>query len=297
MLINLELYRVFYTVAKCGSLTKAAHELFISQPAVSQSVKQLEQQIGGTLFIRTGKGMELSYEGNIIYGYIEKALNLIDTAEDKFEQTKDLDIGSFTIGANDTLCKNYLLKHICEFYKRYPNVNIKVTNRTTVDTINLLKGGKADIGFVNLPIDETGLDVKVCFDINDILVADKKYADMLKSPLSYGELLELPLVALEKTSTTRIRIDEYFKSCGIVIEPVFELASHELVVDFAKAGLGIGFVVKEFVEEDLREKRLFEIPLKEPLPMRGIGLITPKNSPMRFTAKRFAEMVIKSKKS
>ncbi|MDR2046715.1 MAG: LysR family transcriptional regulator [Clostridiales bacterium] len=291
MLVNMELYRVFYTVAKCGSLTRAAHELFISQPAVSQSIKQLEQQIGGTLFIRTSKGMDLTYEGQIIFGYIEKAQELIDTAEHKFKQLKDLEFGSFTIGANDTLCKNFLLKYICAFNKQHPDINIQIKNRTTVDTVSLLRSGRADIGFVNLPTDAKDMNVTECFKIHDVFVSDGKFFGGVNASLEYSELLELPLIVIERTSTTRMLIDEYFDKLKIRMTPSFELSSHELVVEFAKAGLGIGCVVREFVEDDLREGRLFEIPLKEPLPPRGIGLITLTNTPIKFAAKRFADML------
>ncbi|MDR1905684.1 MAG: LysR family transcriptional regulator [Clostridiales bacterium] len=295
MIVNMELYRVFYTVAKCGSLTGAARELFISQPAVSQSIKLLEQQIGGMLFIRTSKGMELTYEGRIIYGYIEQAQELIDTAEHKFNQLKDLEFGSFTIGANDTLCKNYLLKYICEYNKLYPDINIHITNRTTVDTINLLKTGKADVGFVNLPIDAQSLDVKDCFEVHDIFVCDKNNYEKISGALNYLELAALPLIAIERASTIRMSLDDYFEKKKILLQPVFELSSHELVVEFAKAGLGYGCVIKEFVENDIKEGRLYEVPLIEPLPTRGIGLIKLKNTPIKFAAKRFAEMVIKNR--
>lgn len=295
MLVNMELYRVFYTVAKCGSLTKAAQELFISQPAVSQSIKLLEQQIGGTLFIRTSKGMELTYEGKIIFGYIEQAQELIEIAEHKFAQLKDLEFGSFTIGANDTLCKNYLLKYILAFNKSNPQINIQITNRTTVDTVNLLKSGKVDIGFVNLPIDSKYLDITECFEIHDIFVCSKEKANAVNGLIGYQDLVKLPLIAIERTSTTRMRTDEYFEKKNVFLEPVFELASHELVVEFAKAGLGYGCVIREFVEKELKDGNLFEVPLEEPLPPRSIGLITLKDTPIKFAAQRFADLVIKNK--
>jgi DNA-binding transcriptional LysR family regulator len=296
MLVNAELYRVFYVVAKCGSLTRAARELFISQPAVSQSIKLLEKQIGGTLFIRTAKGVELTYEGGIIFEYIEKAQELIDVAEHKFKQLKDLEFGSFTIGANDTLCKNYLLKYICDFNKKYPDIVVRIKNRTTADTINLLRGGKIDIGFINLPADAKDMDVEECFEIHDAFVADKKTFDMVAEPLEYRQLKDMPLIVIERTSTTRMLLDEYFERQEIRLTPSFELSSHELVVEFAKAGLGVGCVVREFVEDDLREGRLFEIPLKTPLPVRGIGMVKLAGAPIKFAAKRFAATIGKEYK-
>ncbi|MDR1940201.1 MAG: LysR family transcriptional regulator [Clostridiales bacterium] len=292
MSVNLELYRFFYTVARCGSLTKAAQELFISQPAISQSIKLLEQQIGGALFVRTAKGMELTYEGKVIYDYIERAYELVDAAESKFAQLKNLKFGCFTIGANDTLCKNFLLKHICRFNKLYPDVKIQMTNRPTVDTIKLLKNSKADIGFVNLPADTAGLNVEECFKINDIFVCDGRRYGQIKAPLPIEEIAALPLIAIERTSTTRMSVDNFFADRDITLKPVFELSSHELVVEFAKAGLGVGCVVREFVGEELKNGTLFELPLTESLPTRGIGLVTLKDAPIKFAAKRFAEMII-----
>jgi DNA-binding transcriptional LysR family regulator len=292
MLVDLELYRFFYTVVKCGSLTKAARELFISQPAVSQSIKLLERQIGGTLFVRTAKGMELTDEGRIIYYYIEQAYDIIKTAENKFNQLKNLKFGGFTIGANDTLCKNFLLKYICGFNKLYPDVKIQITNRPTVETVKLLKSGKADIGFINLPTDAAGLDVRECFKIHDVFVCDKKSRDGIKEPLSPKEISELPLIAIESASTTRRSMDKFFEEKEISVKPAFELSSHELVLEFAKAGLGYGCVVKEFVADELRDGSLFEIPSVEALPPRGIGLAVLKNSPINFAAKRFADMIV-----
>jgi len=293
MLINLELYRVFYIVSKCGSLTKAAQELYISQPAISQSIKQLEQQMGGKLFIRTSKGMELTYEGKMIYNYIEQAQELINTAEQKFNQIKELAFGSITIGANDTICKYFLLKHIKVFNKQNPEITIKITNRTSSETVALLKNGKTDIGFINMPVDDKYIDVEPCLSISDCFVCNKDfYIKRGQEEFTPEQIAAMPLIMLEKLSSSRIQVDEFFKAKGITTDPIIELGSLDLIIDFVKLGLGVGCVVREFVQEEIDKGNLCELRLTEDMPKRAIGLITLKNTPLKFAAQSFAKMVL-----
>ena len=155
-MVNLELYRVFYKVAKCGSLTKAAEELYISQPAVSQAIKQLESGLGCQLFVRTHKGMELSETGGKqIFPAIEQALKSIDEAENKLTELKDTATGVIRICASDTVSTHFLIPVIKKYHEKYPDVNLILQNCTSAETIEYLKGNKGDIGFLNLPIDDS----------------------------------------------------------------------------------------------------------------------------------------------
>ena len=156
MNVDLQLYKVFYTVARKKSITGAAEELFISQPAVSQAIKQLESLAGSQLFIRSPRGVLLTDEGKLLFSYIEKAMELINVAEEKFEEIRDLEKGTLSIGASDTLCKHFLLPYLKEFHKLYPKINLQIANRTSKETLELLRYGKVDIGFVNLPVDIKG---------------------------------------------------------------------------------------------------------------------------------------------
>ncbi|MEG1509046.1 MAG: LysR family transcriptional regulator [Clostridia bacterium] len=293
--INFELYRIFYLVAKSGSITKAAKELYISQPAVSQSIKQLEEQIGGRLFIRTPQGMELTYEGKMIFEYIQQANILIETAEKKFSELKKLAIGEINIGASDTITKHFLLRYVKTFVKNYPQLNLRITNRTSGETINLLKNGKVDIGFVNLPISDEYLEIAECQKLNDIFVCNKEYFSTVNQPLSPQQICSCPLIMLEKLSNSRKVIDEYFKKLGIELAPCMELGSLDLMVDMVKAGLGVASVPREFVERELDSKELYEIPLAFKMPTRALGLVTLKGMPLNFSAKQFVGLILKTK--
>ncbi len=293
MKVNFELYKVFVKVADSGSLTKAAKELYLSQPAISKSIKQLEEQLGGKLFNRTTKGMELTKDGKMVYGYVKKATELIDMAEYRHSRLKNISTGLVNIGASDTICKGYLLPIIKKYHKMYPDIMFNVTNRTTKETISLLKTGKVDIGFVNLPVADSYLDIKPVIKTEDIFVCDKEFIDKIDHPLTFEELNDYPLVILETLSNSRQQVDKFIESKGVSLKPHIELGSLELVADFARIGYGIGLVTKEFVKQDLENGQLYEVPLVEKLPQRNIGLITLKDTNMSFAAGKFVELLNK----
>lgn len=288
---NLELYRAFYIVAKTGSLTAAAKELYVSQPALSQSIKQLESKLGGRLFVRTPKGMELTPEGYMAFEYVERAMSMIDLAENHFAEMKRLMSGSIRIGASDTLCRHFLLKHIKLFHQKYPEVNIQVTNRTSHETAALLRAGKVDIGFVNMPINENDFDVSECMILQDCFVAAPQYDDPCK--LSIHDIIEHPLIMIESASNTRQFLDRFMLSQGIRLKPDIELGSFDLVIEFVKAGLGIACLTKEFIGEELESKQLIEINVDFAIPPRSIGIINQKNIPLTFAAQRFLDIIKK----
>lgn len=292
-MVNLELYRVFYTVAKCGSLTKAAEELYISQPAVSQAIKQLETQLGGQLFNRTHKGMELSETGGKqIFSTVERALKLFDEAESKYSELKDTATGVIRICASDTLSTHFLLPYIKAYHEKYPDVNLILQNCTSSETIELLKNKKGDIGFVNLPIDDS--DINLCntvMQLHDTFVASEKFAELFGTVVDLKRLQDYPLLMLELTTATRQAIVSFAHSQGIHLHPEIELASLELMSELAKSGIGIACIPREFVKHELEGGTLKEIKTSPSLPTRAIGLALPKNDAMTFAVKEFIKMI------
>lgn len=291
--INYELYRIFYVVANSGSITKAAGELFISQPAVSQSIKQLETQIGGRLFKRTSKGMELTYEGKMIYDYIKEANELIGKAEKKFSQLKELTYGEIKIGASDTITKHYLLKYIKQFIAKYPDISVKVTNRTTGETLNLLKSGKVDIGFVNGPVTDELVDVTDLVETEDVFVCNAEWINRYSEPLTPEQLAGEPLIMLEKLSNTRRVIDEHFAKFDVELNPMLELGSLDLMLDFAKVGLGITCAPSLTVESDIASGLLYRVPITFQMPKRAFALVTMKGVPLNYSALQFVNSLKK----
>lgn len=295
MEINFELYKVFYNVAKEGQISSAAKKLYISQPAVSQSIKQLEDKLGAKVFFRTSKGMKLTSEGQVLYNYIEKAYAFIIAGQSKFQEMQDLKYGEIIIGASDTLCAHYLLPYLGEFHKEFPNIKIKVTNRTTFEIIDLLKKGNVDLGILNLPIEEDkSLEIRETLNLEDCFICGEKYHSAFKEEVSLEQLNEYPLILLESGSNTRRFVDKVFRDNNLLVQPEIELGSIDLLVNFAKIGLGISFVTKNFIQSELDNEYVFEIKLKEEIPNRKIGVATLKGVPLSPSGKEFFNFLIKS---
>ena len=295
IMVNLELYRVFYTVAKRGSLTKAAEELYISQPAVSQAIKQLENQLGGQLFNRTHKGMELSETGGKqIFEMVEKALRLFDEAESKYTELKDTATGVVRICASDTVSTHFLLPYLKEYHEKYPDVNLILQNGTSSETIEQLKLGKGDLGFVNLPIDDKDVNLSnTVMQLHDVFVASEKFSELFNGTVDLRRLQDYPLLMLDLSSSTRQAIVNFAHSQGIHLHPEIELTSLELMISLAENGMGIACTPREFVKKQLEEKKLFEIKTNPSLPARAIGLVLPKQETATFAVKEFLKLINK----
>jgi len=290
--VNLELYKVFYYVVRSGSITKASQDMFISQPAVSQSIRQLESKLGGQLFLRTPKGITLTPEGEVLYKYIEQGYNMILLAESKFSEAINLDAGEIRIGASDMTLKYFLLPHLEEFHKCYPKVRIKVTNGPSPETVASLKNGLIDFGVASLPLlDDSAINVVDAMEIYDCFIANYRFGHLSSRKVSLAELSDYPLIILEKNTSTRRYVDNFFSSYGISIVPEIELATSDLLVQFARRGLGISCVVRNFAEIDIKNGSLFELDLVEKIPSRQIGIIRLKNTPLSAAAVKFIDLM------
>ncbi|MCL2061807.1 MAG: LysR family transcriptional regulator [Firmicutes bacterium] len=285
--INYELYKVFACVVKNGSITGASRELYISQPAVSQSIKQLEAQLGGFLFKRTPKGMELTAEGSAIYEYISRANGLIEQAQTRFAQMKDLARGEIKIGASDNICRNFLLPHIQKFRKNFPKIKFLFVNGTSNQTVDLLKTGKVDIGFVNLPVDDDEITAEPLGELHDCFVGGTDYKMLTQTPISVKDLTNHPLILLGAETNSRKFIDEFFKTHHCTAKPDIEVGSHDLLISFAELNMGISCVTKEFVSAQLTKGTLYKLNVEGEVRSRKIGVIRLKNVSLTFAAEKF----------
>lgn len=292
MTADLDLYSIFCTVARCGSLSHAARELYVSQPAISQSMHRLEYMLGCTLFTRNSRGISLTSEGRMLYSYADKAVSLIRAAEDKLNRMRTLKSGGLMIGASDTLCQYFLLPYLEKFHTIFPDVQLQVTNRTTPETVELLKIGKVDIALVNLPVDDNALSMRDVLRVHDVFVASERFAHLKGRPVSFSELAHEPLVLLEQASNSRKYLDDFASVCGVTLHPEIELGAHSLLVEFAKIGLGIACVTYEFAAEAIDSGELFEVELDTPMPSRSIGLISLEGVPLSAAADKFISIVL-----
>ncbi len=291
MIGKLDLYRVFSVVAKNSSFSKAAKDLFMTQPAVSQAMMQLEKELGTRLFNRTPKGVTLTTEGKLLYEYTNSALGLLDAGEEKLLEFKNLTTGQLKIGVGDTISRFFLMPYLEAFHTMYPNIKLQMLNGTTSEICNFIKSGEVDVGLCNFPIEDVSLQLTVCTEIQDIFVCGEKYKTLQSKSLRFGDLLKFPLIFLEKKSNSRNYVENYLLSKGIQIAPEFELGSHDLVLEFARSNLGIACVTKEFSQDYLQRGLLYELPLTESIPNRSIGMCYLKSVPLSRAATKFIEII------
>lgn len=277
-MVDLDLYRVFYTVAKCGSLTKAAEELYISQPAVSQAIKQLESQLGGKLFNRVSRGMELTETGGVqMLAIVEQALKMLDGAEDRFKAIKNIATGNLRISASDTNITHFLMRYIKKYHELYPNVTISLKNSTSKETIDLIKQNKADVGLINLPVyDKDILLTGQTGEVEDIFVACDKYENLFDTTIELKNIPNYPVLMLDNSTTTSKEIYNFLESLNINVVPEFEVSSVEMLVEMAKNGLGIACIPRRYILDELKRGELHEIKTTPKLPLRMTGVVVSK---------------------
>ena len=291
MVSKLDLYKVFCQVAKSKSFSRAAKELYMTQPAVSQAIMQLEGELDIRLFNRTPKGVSLTNEGSILFEYINSAINLINVGEEKILEFKDLTVGELKIGVGDTISKYFLLTYLEDFHNRYPNLKFKIINGTTLELCNLIKSGEINIAICNLPIYDPSLEVRPCKEIKDIFVCGEKYKNLSKEKISLEEIVNYPLIFLEPNSNSRKYVEKFMLSKGIKISPEFELGSFDLLLEFARINLGIACVVKEFSKSYLKQGLFYDVNVLEEIPNRSIGVCYLKSVPLSLASTKFVEVL------
>lgn len=288
MYINLELYKVFYYVATTLSFSEASRQLFISQSAVSQSIKTLEKKLGHTLFIRSTKKVLLTPEGELLLEHVKPALLMLDEGEALLSGDNMLK-GQLRIGASDTICRYFLIEYFRRFHQSYPDVRIKVTNSTSIGCVELLEKGQVNLIVCNSPNSRLGnhMKVKVLKDFHDVFVGDPDCFAFKHLPCSLKELLEYPILMLSSKSTTSEYLYHTFAVHDLKLLPEVELNSNDLLMDLARIGLGIACVPDYMLDP---EDSLKPIPLTEQLPSRQLILVQHDNLPVSQAAERFLEM-------
>ncbi|WP_124067975.1 LysR family transcriptional regulator [Clostridium sp. E02] len=289
--VNYELYKVFYHVAATLSFSEASKQLFISQSAVSQSIKVLEKKLNQTLFIRSTKKVQLTPEGEILLKHIEPAINLIQKGENQLLEANTLNGGQLRIGASDTICRYYLVPYLNQFHKAYPNVHIKVTNQTSIQCAHLLENGQVDFIITNYP--NSGLlssqKVRVINEFSDVFVANQEYFPLEGKTVSLPKLQTYPILMLDRKSTTSEFLHHMFQKEQLDLVPEIELSSNDLLIDLARIGLGIAFVPDFCIPE--KDKDLFQVKLTESLPTRQMIVAYNENIPISQASRQFMDML------
>jgi len=276
---NLSSYWIFYTVANAGNISKAAKELYISQPAISKSIQKLEESLNCKLFSRSSRGVILTDEGTLLYDHVKEAFETLSLGEDKLKRSIELGVGHIQIGVSSTLCKYMLLPYLSEFIHQNPHISISISCQSTNETLRLLDDNKIDIGLIGKPDSLKNLTFDYLSDIEDTFVATPEYLDNLaERGIEKEEVLEhATLMLLDKNNVTRRYIDDYFQKNLINISDTIDISDMGLLIDFAKIGVGVACVIKSFVSRELSKGKLVEIPLEISIPKREVGFAYKEN--------------------
>lgn len=270
---HLSQYRIFYAVAKAGNISRAARELFISQPAISKAISKLEENLGVTLFTRGSRGVQLTVEGQVLFQHVSNAFDTLNRGENELKRIRNFNIGQIKIGVSNTLCKYLLLPYLKGFVEEYPHVKIMIESQDTARTISMLEQQQLDVGLIAEPRARKSLSFLPVLDIADAFVCTRAYYENLK--LREGEDVNIfdagTILLLNRDNMTRNHIDAYFHEQGIEPKQILEATTMDLLIEFAKTGLGIGCVIREFVKNELEQGTLIEIPLGVPIRGRTIG--------------------------
>ena len=290
MAVKLELYRVFKEVAETGNISLAAKNLYISQSAVSQSVKQLETALQARLFARSPRGVSLTWEGQMLYQYVRSALGLLATGEDKLSQAQQLLLGTLAIGASDTVTSFFLTPYLEAFHRQHPGIRLKIVSGRSAKVLSMLRSGAVDIAFASSP-SEPGLSTWSCFATHSVFVAGSGYDCDFDHVYTRQEIADFPLILLERKASSRVFLEQYFLQGGITLTPEIELSSRSLLVSLAKIGLGVAGVTLEFVQDALLSGDIRLLKTDFTIPSRSVDMCTLQDVSPTAAASAFMEMV------
>jgi Transcriptional regulator len=278
---SLSQYRIFYEVARLGNISKAAKELYISQPAISKAISKLEGNINSKLFTRNSRGVQLTYEGKVLYEHIRNAFDSIQRGETEIKRIQNYDIGSIRFGVSTTMGKFLLLPILQKFILKYPHVKINIENNSSHITIPMLEKQQLDLGLIVEPTYKYNFKFEPIMDIEDIFVASPTYLRNLY--LREGDNVNIfksgNIMMLDSNNVTRLYIDHYLREQNIEVNQILEVSSMDLLIEFARIGLGIACVIKEFVQDELDNETFIKIPLSEKIYKRTVGFAYSSSTP------------------
>ncbi len=293
MNVNYDLLKVFYIVAINQSISKAAKELEVSQPAVTQSIQNLEKSLGGKLFNRSKKGVTLTEEGRTLFAYVEEGMILIKSGLIKFNELKNLEAGRVRVGADPAISKHILMPYLKEFHIKYPKVEIDLVNESTASLLKSLKQGSIDLVILSVPRKEIpDFSINSFKDIQDVFIANKDYYNKAKELTSIHDLLKLPIIVEKNPSISRAYFDLLLKSKNIECNPRMEVDSQDLLIDLVSNGFGIGFVTKEYIADEIKDNKVFVIDVGQ-IPKRKVGYAISKRGTLNLSVQKLIDLINK----
>lgn len=292
MTANFEHYKIFYYVAKYKNLTRAANALMTSQPSVTYCMQNLENALNCKLFVRSRKGVTLTAEGEMLYSYVAPACQQLIQGEEKLREFLGEQHEYINVGATQMAMLSYLVARLDRFQELFPQVKLNIFNYNTQQTLNELKAGKIDLAIITTPFDcEQALRVVKVKNFASILVGGTKYKDYGKGEVYLAEVAKLPLITMSSNTSTFRFFQDFYRSCGLTLQPSIEVASMDLILPVIIKNLGIGFVPEEFTRPMISRGDIVEIKLYEKIPQRDICIVSDNKRPLSAATKKLQHML------
>lgn len=272
---NLSQYRIFYAVAMTGNISKAAKELYISQPAISKSISKLEDSLHTSLFTRNSRGVQLTEEGQVLFEHTKAAFEQLFLGEQELRRIQEFNLGHIRIGVSNTLCRFMMIDYLKGFIEQYPHIKITIENQSSFHTITKLEQQRVDLGLVAEPKSQKNITFIPIAEIEDIFVATPSYLEnlLLREGSDTNVFQSGNIMLLDKHNMTRNYIDDYMNRYDISVNNYLEVTTMDLLIEFTKIGMGIGCVIKEFVKEELESGQLVQVKLDTPIRKRTVGFV------------------------
>lgn len=284
---NLNRYRLFCAVAECESISRAAEMNYISQPAISKAITKMEESLGTTLFVRNHRGVTLTDEGKLLYEQLKAAFDIIKDGEDKIRKINELGIGKLRLGTSAILCKHMLLPYLQEFIAENPHVKITVDCQSSTKIYRQLAEGRIDVALIVKPENPSDVNFYSLGEIEDVFIAKKSYIENLHIREESAIFEKANIMLLDGENASRMHVDRYFKENNIVPEHILEVSGMDLLIEFARTGIGVACVIKRFVQNELDSGEFVEIPLSVPINKREIGFAYMKNARLTSPMEKF----------
>lgn len=296
MNITYDYYRIFYYVATYKSFSRAAGVLMSNQPNITHFICNLESQLNCQLFIRSNRGVTLTPEGEKLYAHVKIAYEHLSAAEQEITEDQSLASGVITIGCSEIALHSVLLPVLKPFHKKHPGIRLHISNHSTPQALNALKGGLVDFAVVSSPIrNQKDFIYTALTSFNDILVGDKSFSRLTRSAHSLSELKDYPFICLGKDTATYSFFDSLFIKHGLSFHPDTEAATADQLLPIVKAGLGLCFIPEQFAQNELKNGTIIKIPLKDEIPPREIALVENKNSRLSIVANELKKSLTNGK--
>lgn len=290
--INFEYYKTFYYVAKYKKFSKAAEKLYVSQPAISQSIKKLEEQLGNNVFYRNRDGISLTEEGKKLYSLIEPSIMILENANKKFKQFANLETGIIRIRTGNTLAKEVLCKPLVDFMKLYPNIQFEISNGSNNESMRWLSQGEIDMVLMNLPYENTysNIEIKECDKKELVFVMSKNYEQKYKVKIKeFKDLEKYHLILPIKLAPSRRILEQVYKEAK-ALDKETQISSEDIKVELAKNDCGIIFVEKNLVKKKIKKGELVEIKLPKKI-IATSGVATLNRDSISCATKKLLEMI------